>query len=98
MAERITDETMDDIEILAQLSLTDEEKEESRADLQKMLDYVDMLNTIDTEGVEPMTNVFDVRNVFRDDVVTESTPKDILLENAPEKKDGQFVVPRTIGE
>ncbi len=89
---------MDDIEILAQLSLTDEEKEESRADLQKMLDYVDMLNTIDTEGVEPMTNVFAVENVFRDDVVTESTPKEILLRNAPEKKEGQFVVPRTIGE
>ena len=53
MAEMITDKMMDEIEILAKLHLTEEEKEKSRQDLQQMLDYVDMLNQLDTSGVEP---------------------------------------------
>ena len=48
MAEMITDKTMDEIEILAKLHLTEDEKEKSRQDLQQMLDYVDMLNQLDT--------------------------------------------------
>ena len=48
MAEKITDKTMDEMEILAKLSLTDEEKEKSRNEMQKMLDYVELLNTLDT--------------------------------------------------
>ena len=51
MAEMINDKTMDEIEILAKLHLTDEEKEKSRNDLQQMLDYVDMLNKLDTSDV-----------------------------------------------
>ena len=91
MAEMITDKTMDEIEILAKLHLTEEEKEKSRQDLQQMLDYVDMLNKLDTSDVEP------IKNVFREDVVLESTPREELLKNAPKEKDGQFLVPKTIG-
>ena len=94
MAEMITDKTMDEIEILAKLHLTEEEKEKSRQDLQQMLDYVDMLNTSD---VEPLTHIFPIKNVFREDVVLESTPREELLKNAPKEKDGQFLVPKTIG-
>ena len=53
MAEMITDKTMDEIEILAKLHLTEDEKEKSRQDLQQMIDYVDMLNQLDTSDVEP---------------------------------------------
>lgn len=97
MAEIISDKTMDEIEILAKLHLTDEEKEKSRKDLQQMLDYVDMLNKLDTSGTEPLTHIFPIRNVFREDVVVESTSKEELLKNAPKEKDGQFLVPKTIG-
>ena len=48
MAKQIDDETMENVCILAKLSLTEEEKEKSRQDLQQMLDYVDMLNQLDT--------------------------------------------------
>ncbi len=61
MAEMITDKTMDEIEILAKLHLTDEEKEKSRHDLQQMLDYVDMLNQVDTSDVEPLTHIFPIK-------------------------------------
>ena len=97
MAEMITDKTMDEIEILAKLHLTEDEKEKSRQDLQQMLDYVDMMKQLDTSHVEPLTHIFPIKNVFREDVVLESTPKEELLKNAPKEKDGQFLVPKTIG-
>ena len=59
--------------------MTDEEKEKSRNDLQQMLDYVDMLNKLDTSDVEPLTHIFPIKNVFREDVVLESTPREELI-------------------
>lgn len=97
MAEIITDKTMDEIEILAKLELSQEEKERSRKEMQQMLDYVDMLNQLDTRNIEPLTHIFPIRNVFREDDVLESTSREELLKNAPKEKDGQFLVPKTIG-
>ena len=62
----------------------------------RMLDYIDMLNQLDTEGVEPMSHVFPVHNVFREDVVTNGDDRENMLANAPEQRDGAFVVPRTV--
>ena len=58
MAEKITDETIDYVGILAKLKLSEQEREDAKADMQKMLDYIDKLNELDTAGVEPMTHVF----------------------------------------
>jgi len=88
---------MNEIEILAKLHLSDGEREKSRVEMQRMLDYVDMLNRLDTAKVEPLTHIFPVQNVFREDVPEESTPPKELLKNAPKEKDGQFLVPKTIG-
>ena len=96
MANKIDDATIEYVGILAKLELSDEEKEESKRDLERMLDYVDELNELDTSGVEPMSHVFPVNNVFREDVVTNGDGSDATLKNAPEKKDGGFVVPKTI--
>ena len=52
--------------ILAKLELSGREKEEARADMEKMLNYIDTLNELDTEGIQPMSHVFPVQNVFRD--------------------------------
>ena len=60
-----------------------------------MLDYIDQLGELDTTGVEPMSHVFPVNNVFREDVVTNGDDRDNILKNAPEEKDGMFVVPNT---
>lgn len=60
-----------------------------------MLDYIDKLGELDTAGVEPMSHVFPVHNVFREDVVTNADDRENILKNAPEEKDGMFVVPRT---
>lgn len=91
----ITDETIEYVGILAKLELSDEEKEKAKSDMGRMLDYIDKLGELDTTGVEPMSHVFPVENVFREDVVTNGDERERLLSNAPQEKDGMFVVPRT---
>ena len=70
MANIISDETIEYVGILAKLELSEEEKEQAKKDMANMLDYIDTLNELDTSGVEPMSHVFPVNNVFREDVVT----------------------------
>jgi aspartyl-tRNA(Asn)/glutamyl-tRNA(Gln) amidotransferase subunit C len=96
MANVITDETIEYVGILAKLELSEEEKEQAKKDMTNMLDYIDMLNELDTEGVEPMSHVFPVNNVFREDIVTNGDDRDQILANAPAKKDGSFKVPKTV--
>lgn len=96
MANIISDETIEYVGILAKLDLSEEEKEEAKKDMGRMLDYIDMLNELDTSGVEPMSHVFAVNNVFREDVVTNGDDRENILKNAPEQKDGAFKVPRTV--
>ncbi len=96
MANIIYDETIEYVGILAKLELSGEERERAKKDMGRMLDYIDKLSELDTEGVEPMTHVFPVQNVFREDIVTNSDTREQLLSNAPEQKDGMFVVPKTV--
>jgi len=96
MANIISDETIEYVGILAKLELTGEEKEVAKKDMGRMLDYIDKLGELDTTGVEPMSHVFPVQNVFREDVVTNSDDRENILKNAPGEKDGMFVVPRTV--
>ena len=98
MANIISDETIEYVGILAKLELSDEEKEKAKADMGKMLDHIDKLNELDTSSVEPMSHVFPVSNVFREDVVTNGDDRDNILKNAPEERDGAFVVPKTFEE
>ena len=96
MANIISDETMEYVGILAKLELSAGEKEAARTDMGRMLDYIDKLNELDTSGVEPMSHIFPVNNVFREDVVTNGDIRDEMLANAPEAKDGSYKVPRTV--
>lgn len=96
MANVITDETIEYVGILAKLELSDEEKEQAKKDMANMLDYIDRLNELDTANVLPMSHVFPVNNVFREDVVTNGDDSENILANAPEEKDGSFMVPKTV--
>ena len=95
MANIISDETIEYVGILAKLELSGEEKEAAKRDMGRMLDYIDKLNELDTSGVEPMSHVFPVQNVFREDIVTNGDESDRILRNAPSEKDNMFVVPKT---
>ena len=96
MANKISDETIEYVGILAKLELSEDEKEQAKKDMGDMLDYIDKLNELDTSGVEPMSHVFPVHNVFREDVVVNGDDRDNILKNAPEEKDGSFAVPKTV--
>lgn len=95
MANIISNDTIEYVGILAQLTLSAEEKEQARKDMGRMLDYIDKLGELDTDGVEPMSHVFPVKNVFREDIVTNGDMREEILKNAPGEKDGMFVAPRT---
>ncbi len=96
MAHMIDDDMIQYVGILAKLELDDEEKEAAKKDMGRMLDYIDKLNELDTNGVEPMSHVFPVHNVFREDVVENGDDRENILKNAPESKDGAFKVPKTV--
>lgn len=96
MANVISDETIEYVGILAKLELSEEERENAKKDMGEMLDYIDKLNELDTSDVEPMSHVFPVNNVFREDEVTNGDGRNDALKNAPERKEDTFVVPKTI--
>lgn len=93
---QITDELIDYVSSLARLALSDEEKEKTKEEIGKIIDYMDILNTLDTTGVEPMSHVLPVTNVFREDDVVPSYDRDVILKNAPDGNDGTFRVPKTV--
>lgn len=97
MSRKIDNEIIENVCILAKLTLSGEEKEKAREDMQKMLDYVEKLEELDTEGVEPLSHIFGDRNVFREDEVTNGDGREAMLLNAPKARDGQYQVPKTIG-
>ena len=96
MANVIDDATIEYVGILAKLELSDEEKEQAKKDMASMLDYIDKLGELDTTGIEPMSHVFHVENVMREDVVTNGDGREETLANAPERHDTSFVVPKTV--
>lgn len=96
MAYTISDETMDYVAILAKLELSVQEREAAKKDMERMLDYIDKLNELDTDGVEPISHVFPIHNVFREDVVSNGDDRENMLANAPAVKDGAYKVPKTV--
>jgi len=92
----ISDEIIKYVAALAKLDLSEEEAAKAKKDLSEMIDYVNQMNELDTTGIEPMSHVFAYDNVFREDMVTNRPERDMILSNAPEKKDGGFKVPKTV--
>lgn len=96
MANIINDSIIEYVGILAKLELSQEEKEAAKNDMGRMLDYIDKLNELDTSEVQPLSHIFPINNVFREDVVTNGDDKENILKNAPEQKNSMFKVPKTV--
>ena len=94
----VTIKDVEHIAKLARLEFTDAEKEKLTYQLNKILDYMDKLNELDTTNVEPLSHVIELSNVMRQDVVVPSFPREEMLMNAPEKTERFFKVPKVIGE
>lgn len=94
--DRISDETLEYVGILAKLELSCDEKAAAKKDMENMLAYIDKLNELDTSGVEPMSHVFQTVNVFREDIVTNGDGHLDTLANAPVCTEQSFAVPKTV--
>ena len=92
----INDKLVSYVAELAHLKLDDDQRAQAAADLARMIGYVDQLSELDTDGVEPMSHVFPVKNVLREDVVEPSYDRAALLKNAPVPDEEAFLVPKAV--
>ncbi len=84
------------VAMLARLKLTDSEKEQFEKQVGSIINYIDKLNELDTSSIEPTAHVLPISNVFREDQLKTSLPREKALQNAPEKDDGFYRVPKII--
>ncbi|MEW6570910.1 MAG: Asp-tRNA(Asn)/Glu-tRNA(Gln) amidotransferase subunit GatC [Nitrospirota bacterium] len=93
---KITREEIEHIAMLARLRFSKEEKDVYGSQLSSILDYMDKLNELDTNDVEPTSHVLALSNVMRDDVPRDSISREDTLMNAPDCTEKFFRVPRII--
>ena len=91
----ITDELVTYLEALGRIKLPEESRAKAQSDLQEILQYIDTLSELDTEGIEPMSHALPLTNVMREDIVEPSVSAEEVLANAPLRKDNYFLVPRS---
>ena len=91
---KITEELVDYVSTLSRLRLPREEKARMTGELEQIVTYMDTLNTLDTDGVEPMSHIFPLKNVLRADKVVPSADREALLSGAPDRDAETFRVPK----
>ena len=81
---------------LARLDMDEASIDKFADQIGTILEYVDLLNRVDTQGVTPTSHAISLTNVFREDREKKALERDKALANAPQKEDGNFVVPKII--
>lgn len=92
----VNDVLIEKLANLSRLEFSEEEKQEIKIDLEKMIGFIDKLNELDTTGVEPLLHVSDNVNVFRKDEVKGEIGKEDVFKNAPLHDNDFFKVPKVI--
>ena len=92
--EKISKDDVKYVAKLAELEFDDKDIGKFTLQLDKILDHVANISSVDTEGVPPTSHILDIKNVFREDKVKESIPQEDALENAPDRKSDGFKVPK----
>ena len=93
---KITKELVEYVATLSRIKVDDEFKEKMEHELSAVVDYMDILNQVDTTDVEPLSHVFSINNVMRKDEVVPSFDRSELIKNAPKHTDETVVVPKTV--
>lgn len=93
---KITTEEVERVAALARLAVSPDEAKALTEQLDKILEYMEKLNQIDTAVVEPLAHVVDIVNAFREDYITSSPSTEALLNNAPATEKNFFKVPKII--
>ena len=86
------------VALLSRLQLSEQELDSMTEQLSKILGYIDQLSQLDTANVQPMAHAVELNNVFRDDEVQESLPRESALGNAPNADEECFRVPAVLGD
>ena len=94
---KITKEEVIHVAKLARLDVDEALIDKFAKQIGMILEYVDSLNQVDTEGVVPTSHALSLTNAFREDNERDVFDRNSALSNAPEKEDGNFVVPKVIG-
>jgi len=94
----LTRADVEKVALLARLRLSEPELETMTDQLAQIVTYVDQLAEVDTEGVEPMAHAVEQTNVFAEDQVEPSLPREQALANAPRHNDRGYLVPAVLGE
>ena len=94
----ITESDIEKIAQLAHLEITPEERRAFTPQIAEIVAYVEQLNELDTDGVEPMAHAVELSNVFRADELQPSLPREAALANAPHHDDECYLVPAVLGE
>jgi aspartyl-tRNA(Asn)/glutamyl-tRNA(Gln) amidotransferase subunit C len=94
MAEQLTIEEVSRVAFLARLELSDDEKSRLTTELNDILGQFARLQELDTDAVAATSHSIPLQNVFREDKARPSLPRDAATQNAPEKRDGNFIVPQ----
>ena len=92
----ITDKDIEYVARLAKLKLSDEEKDTLVSQMGDIVEFANNISRLDTDGVNPTNHILEVKNVFREDEVKASYPREEILKNAPAKEAGCIVVPNII--
>jgi len=92
----ITEETVRHIAKLAAIELTGDDVVVAREKLGAMLDYMEILNKVDTKNVEPTLHIHDIENVLSEDIILESLSAAQIETMSPQFRDGYFKVPRMV--
>lgn len=93
---KITSKDVEKVALLSRLEINEADMEAMTGQLNSILDYVDVLNKVDTENIQPTAHVLPMKNVMREDVVKPSLARELALANAPEAEDGYFKVPKVV--
>jgi aspartyl-tRNA(Asn)/glutamyl-tRNA(Gln) amidotransferase subunit C len=98
MQKKIDEAQVRKVAKLARLELIDKEVEEFTGQLSAILDYVERMNKLNTDGIEPLAHCLPIHNVFREDVAKESLGTEKTLANAPQRDGPFFKVPKILEE
>ena len=94
---KITKEIVERVAELSRIKLDKDATVKMQTELGAVLEYMEILNSLDTEGVEPLSHIFPINNVMREDIVADSFDREEILKNSPDRTKETFVVPKTVG-
>jgi aspartyl-tRNA(Asn)/glutamyl-tRNA(Gln) amidotransferase subunit C len=94
----LTRADVEKVSLLGRLLLSEAELDTMTTQLTRVVGYVEQLREIDTDGIQPMAHAVEMHNVFRDDTLAPSLPRDAALANAPKRDSECYRVPAVLGE